>query len=211
MGELEAFQRHAFDPAQLGPAGRDRGKPALLVIDMQRFFLQREGRAFLPEGRAAVPRIKAMVDAFRDAALPVLFTRHEDRPGDEESAMARWWGAVMEPGDPMLDIVPELAPREEELVILKEHYSAFRDTGLAGVLCGLGVSGVAVSGVMTHLCCETTVRDAFMEIFDVFCAVDGMASSTEELHLAALKTMVNGFAIPALSCEIAASIAGAGS
>lgn len=211
MEQLKAYQRHAFDPRIIGPEGRDEGLPALLVIDMQRFFLERRGRAFLPHARAALPCIVAMVEAFRRAALPVVFTRHEDRPDQTSGAMARWWGELMVPGDRSLDIVTELAPRDGEKVVLKHHYSAFRDTGLAGFLREKGVRTVVISGVMTHLCCETSARDAFMENFDVICAVDGTASSCEELHLAALKTLVNGFAMPALASEIAESVAGIGS
>ena len=120
--------------------------------------------------------------------------------------MGRWWGSLLLPGDPQLEIVSSLEPRVGEKVIRKNLYSAFRRTGLADTLRSDSVRGVVVSGVMTHLCCETTARDAFMEDFDVTCAVDAMASSSEELHLAALKTLSNGFAVPALTAAIVGAL-----
>ena len=69
-----------------------------------------------------------------------------------------------------------------------------------------GVRGVVIAGVMTHLCCETSARDAFMEDLDVTLAVDAMASSCEELHLSALRTLVNGFAVAATAAEIRAAL-----
>ncbi len=196
MDELAPFMRHAFTPARL------RVGTALLVIDMQRFFIDRKGDAFLPHGLEALPRVKALVEKFREARRPVIFTRHEDRPGDRKGAMGRWWGNIMEPGDPQLEIVPELSPLPEEIVIHKHQYSAFHETGLADRLREMGVRGVVITGVMTHLCCECTARDAFMEDFDASIVVDATATSADELHVAALKTLANGFAVPLMSRQI---------
>jgi nicotinamidase-related amidase len=202
MESLAPYSRHTFTAERL-----DR-RTALIVVDMQRYFIDPAGDAYLPDGRAAVPRVKALLESFREAGLPVVFTRHEERPGDRDGAMGRWWGSIMEPGDPQLEIVPDLAPRPGEIVIRKHQYSAFHRTGLSALLRERGVRAVVVAGVMTHLCCETTARDAFMEDLDVILAVDAMATSCEELHLAALKTLVNGFAVPALAGRIAAALAG---
>jgi len=65
---------------------------------------------------------------------------------------------------------------------------------------------LAVTGVMTHLCCETTARSAFMRGFDVFFAIDGTATYTEALHRAALLNLAHGFTLPVLTEEILASL-----
>jgi isochorismate hydrolase len=200
MEDLAGYARRAFEPDRLAV------KTALLVIDMQRYFIDRDGDAYLADSRAAVPRVQALLQAFREARLPVIFTRHEDRAGDADGSMGRWWGSIMEPGDPQHEIVAAVAPLPGETVIRKNQYSAFHRTGLAGILREEGVRGVVVAGVMTHLCCETSARDAFMEDLDVTVAVDAMASSCEELHLAALRTLVNGFAVAATAVEICAAL-----
>ena len=200
MKELTGYARRAFDPGRLDV------RTALLVIDMQRYFIDSNGDAYLPDSRAALPRVRELLLAFRAAMLPVIFTRHEDRAGDENGAMGRWWGSIMEPGDPQHEIVDAVEPLPEETVIRKHQYSAFHRTGLSDRLRGDDVRGVVVSGVMTHLCCETSARDAFMEDLDVTLAVDAMATSCEELHLAALRTLVNGFAVAATTAEICAAL-----
>ena len=52
-----------------------------------------------------------------------------------------------------------------------------------------------ICGVMTHLCCETTARDAFMRGFDVYFVMDATATCNEELHLSSLLTLSHGFAV----------------
>lgn len=200
MEKIGPFTRHRFHSSRL------KEKTALLVIDIQRFFIDKDGGVCLPGGREMVTNTRTLLEAFRGSGLPVVFTRHEDRAGDIHGAMGRWWGRLMEPGDPRLEIVSELEPLMGERVIRKNQYSAFHRTDLSEHLRREGVKGVVVCGVMTHFCCETTARDAFMENFDVTIAVDAMASSCEELHIAALMTLADGFAAPALSRSIAEAV-----
>jgi len=204
MDALRPFSRRDFAPERLAQP------TALFVIDMQKYFIDPQGDAFLPLGRAALPQVQALIAAFRTAGQPVLFTRHEDRAGDEQGAMGRWWGSLMERGDRQLELVPEVAPRAGELVVRKNQYSAFHGTELRAFVSHNTVRGVVVCGVMTHLCCETTARDAFMADLDVTLAVDAMGSSSEELHLSALKTLVNGFAVAAPARAICDALAGRG-
>ena len=79
------------------------------------------------------------------------------------------------------------------VVLQKKQYDAFHQTDLESILRGRGVEQVVVTGVMTHLCCETTARAAFVRGFEVFFCVDGTATYTEELHHAALLTLTHGF------------------
>ena len=55
---------------------------------------------------------------------------------------------------------------------------------------------------MTHLCCETTARDAFMRDYDVYFIVDATATETESLHISSLRTLTDGFTIPMKTSEI---------
>jgi len=61
---------------------------------------------------------------------------------------------------------------------------------------------VLITGVMTHLCCETTAREAFVRDFKVFFAIDGTATKSDDLHVASLKTLTDGFAIPVTTEEV---------
>ena len=101
----------------------------------------------------------------------------------------------------MSHIVPSLKPKDGEIVLRKSKYNAFAGTDLEAELKRLAVKQLLITGVMTHLCCETTARDAFTRDLDVFVVIDGMASSSEDLHVSSLKTLVDGFAIPVTTEE----------
>jgi bifunctional isochorismate lyase/aryl carrier protein len=174
---------------------------ALLVIDMQRYFLERESHAFLPDSELILGNVESLVAEYRAKSLPIIFTRHAVLPNEEAGAMGRWWGDRIRNEDPMSEIVPSLKPKNAETVLRKSKYNAFAGTDLEARLERLGVKQLMITGVMTHLCCETTARDAFTRDFDVFVVIDGMASSSEDLHVSSLKTLVDGFAIPVTTEE----------
>ena len=174
---------------------------ALLVIDMQRCFLERESHAFLPTSELILGNVESLVAEYRAKSLPIIFTRHAFLPDEDPGAMGRWWGDRIRNDDPMSQIVPSLRPTDSEIVLRKSKYNAFAGTDLEDKLRRLGVKQLLITGVMTHLCCETTAREAFTRDFDVFVVIDGMTSSSEDLHVSSLKTLADGFAIPVTTEE----------
>lgn len=168
------------------------------MIDLQRYFTSPESGAFLPASEAIIPRVLGLVEAFRERGRPVLFTRHAHRRG-EEGLMAVWWRQTIRDSDPLSRIDPRVGPAGSP-VIRKTRYSAFVGTGLGARLRRAGVETVCVSGVMTHLCCESTARDAFMRDFQVVFLMDATATETEELHISSLRALADGFA-EVMSCS----------
>jgi nicotinamidase-related amidase len=168
---------------------------ALLVIDMQRFFLDPASPTFACGGVAAIPTVKRLIDAFRRAGRPVIFSRHVHHPDHVDSGIMGWWweGMCLE-GSPDSEINPELKPMPGEKVVFKHRYSAFYDTDLETVLRCLKVEDLIVSGVMTNLCCESTARDAYYRDYRVFFPADANGSIDEEMHLASLLNLAFGFA-----------------
>ena len=198
LEKLAPYIRHSFGVERLGP------RPGLLVMDMQRLFLEEGAGIDLPAARAILPRINDLIDVFRDRRLPLVFTRHVDRaPGPDRAGgrttpMMRWWSrAVVGPEDPLAGFAPALNRRPTDTVVEKSAYSAFHGTRLSSLLDRLDATSLIVTGVMTHLCCDATARDAFMRGFEVILPVDGTATLNEELHLSAFRGLVHGFAIPA--------------
>jgi isochorismate hydrolase len=196
LASIEDYTRHPFSRDRLGT------KPALLVMDMQRFFLEPSSPGYLPAGPVVLSRIKHLLGAFRNQGHPVIFTRHVDRPSRQASAMLRWWGHPMRPDDPLTELCPHLECGSREIHFQKNHYSAFRQTRLEGLLNQLGASTVVITGVLTHLCCESTARDAFMRDFDVVMVADATATYNETLHLSSLRGLAQGFASPALVRDV---------
>jgi isochorismate hydrolase len=180
------------------------GSVALLVLDMQDYFLEPESHAFVPSAPAILPRIQALATAFEARGLPLFFTQHVNTPEDAGS-MGRWWRQVLSADNPLSRINAALGSFNGTL-IQKTQYDAFYKTDLEARLQERGVEQVVVTGVMTHLCCETTARSAFMRGFGVFFTVDGTATYNRALHVGTLRGLTHGFAEPVLAAEILAAL-----
>jgi nicotinamidase-related amidase len=182
-------------------------RAALIAVDMQRYFLRRGAPAFLSPPRRLVPNALRLVEAFRGAGLPVIFTRHAHRRGSETGEMGRFWrGHLPWDGTRHAELIPEIEPLPDEPVITKVRYSAFEGTGLEAFLRKLGVREVVLCGVMTNLCVETSARHAFMKDFEVTIAQDACAANTPRHHAASLLNLSYGFARLETSRSIASAL-----
>jgi len=168
---------------------------ALLIIDMQNFFLDNTSHAYIPSAKAIIPNIKRIIATFRNHNLPVIFTRYSLDP-KEEGMMTKWWDDRVIEGSESSKIIKELEPLNNDVIIRKKKYSAFQGTSLKAILKSKSIKNVVIAGVMTHLCCESTSRDAFMHNFNVYFVIDATASINEDLHLSSLKTLSHGFVNP---------------
>ena len=149
---------------------------ALLVIDMQRYFIDPSSHASFPEAEAVVGNVRSVLDAFRARGLPVIFTRHALARGENAGTMGSWWGDVLNFGRSLSAIDDRVCPMATENVVRKTRYSAFVGTDLENILHALNITRLVIVGVMTHLCCESTARDAFMRDLEVFFVVDATAT-----------------------------------
>lgn len=169
-------------------------KSALLVIDMQHFFLNPASPTFTCGGLAILPTLKQLIAAFREAARPVIYTRHVHHPDRLDAGIMEWWwkGMCLE-GSPESEVHSDIAPLPNEKVILKHRYSAFYNTDLEIVLRCLKIEDLVISGIMTNMCCESTARDAYYRDYKVFFLADGTGSINEEMHKASLLNLAFGF------------------
>ncbi len=199
LEEIEPYNQHAMR--------LDTGKSALLVIDMQEFFLDPQSPTFTCGGQVILPNVKRLVDAFRAAKRPVIFTRHVHRAdGSDAGIMGWWWDGMSIEGSPEFEVHSSLAPLPGEPVILKRRYSSFYNTDLDTVLRGFKVEDLVITGIMTNLCCETTARDAYMRDYRVFIPADATGSVCEEMHVASLLNLAFGFAYVATTDDIASQL-----
>ncbi len=171
-----------------------RDKAALLVIDMQNFFLDPASPTFTCGGLAILPKVKNAIHDFRQANRPVIFTRHVHHPDLLDAGIMGWWweGMCLE-GSPESEVHQDISPKHNEKVIFKHRYSAFYNTDLETVLRCLKVEDIVIAGVMTNMCCESTARDAYYRDYRVFFLADGTGSISEEMHLASLLNLAFGF------------------
>ena len=169
---------------------------ALIIVDMQRFFLEPGSPLFTPNGAAILPRVKSLLDAFRRAGRPVIFAAQQNmgQYQDRGATLRLWWPVIPKEGSPEVQIHPELEPIHGEKVIHKRRYSSFYATDLELSLHSMRVRQVVVCGLFTNVCVEATVRDAFMRDFFVFLPADACACLNEDLQLGALRTISGWFA-----------------
>ncbi|KAK7310248.1 hypothetical protein RJT34_07644 [Clitoria ternatea] len=158
-------------------------------------FSHRRAKPLLIHGHPILQNLNTTINLCRSASIPVIFTRHCHKSPSDYGMLGEWWsGDLVMDGTVDAELMEELDRNGEELVVEKNTYSAFRNTGLEERLVEMGVKEVIVTGVMTNLCCETSSRDAFVRGFRVFFSTDATATSSLDLHEATLKNMAYGFA-----------------
>ena len=168
---------------------------ALMVVDMQQFFLDPESPTYTCGAGAILPNVTRLVNAFRLANRPVIFTRHVHHPSRIDAGiMAWWWQGMCLEGSPESEIHPDIAPLAHEKVIYKHRYSAFYNTDLETILRCQKIEDLVITGVMTNMCCESTTRDAYYRDYRVFFLADGTGTVSQDMHLASLLNLAYGFA-----------------
>ncbi len=167
---------------------------ALLVLDMQDFFISPESHAFIPSAPELVPVIQELIQEFERFDLPVIYTRHLNT-AENDKMMGRWWQDVITADNHLSEINSAFDTSHAE-VIEKSQYDAFYKTSLQNSLDVLQVNTIVITGVMTNLCCETTARSAFVRGYRVIMPVNGTATMNSELHRSTTVNLAHGFAEP---------------
>jgi nicotinamidase-related amidase len=188
----ETFER------ELSP---EPGRTALVVVDMQRGFLDPGEAMEVPPARETIPVLQTLLELFRASRMPVAFTEFvysesapllvgrlhpEHRPA--KPGAPRGFGlpssSCLE-GTPSAETVPDLAPRPGELVVRKRGYDAFAGTPLDGALRARNVTSLVVTGTMTDIC-VLTVIGAFHREYRVTVVEDGVSTLWPEIQRATL-------------------------
>src|ERR1700761_4610184 len=187
-------------------------KMALLIIDMQRDFLDPEGyvaRAGVDGSvlRAVIPQVRRLLLAARAAGVPVIHTREGHRPdlSDLPAVQARRaaraggsigsvgpLGRLLVRGEAGHAIIDELAPLRGEVVIDKPGFGAFYATDLELVLRTAGISELTLAGVTTDICVHSTLREAIDRGFDCTTVGDACAAGDVGVHRAMLACIDGG-------------------
>jgi nicotinamidase-related amidase len=171
------------------------GRCALLIIDMQRDFLEPGGFGEMlgndvSQLRQAIEPNRQLLAAWRTAGLVVIHTREGHRPDLSDLPRAKKvrgkgsktigdvgpMGRILIRGEEGHDIIPELYPLPGEPVIDKPGKGAFFSTDLHAILQNLGITQLVVTGVTTEVCVNTTVREANDRGYDCIVPSDCVAS-----------------------------------
>jgi nicotinamidase-related amidase len=181
----------------------EKGKLALLVIDVQNAYLARPDPATLDAAggtqydawtpfhqrmhETVIPTIRRLLERFRRDGHEVLFARIacQTRNGRDRSLSQKLpgWNNLLLPKDEwQSQIVAEIAPLGDEIVFTKTTDSALTGTNLRLLLANLGISQVACCGIFTDQCVSSTVRSLADESFAVFVVEDACAAGSDALH-----------------------------
>jgi isochorismate hydrolase len=202
---LELYQQVA-DQSQKKAISFQPQRSALLVLDMQAYFLDACSHAYVPSAEAILDGIIELIKAYSIHERPIIFTQHINTTSDA-GMMSIWWKDVITSQNPLHKIIPAIDLSLGTL-IQKSQYDAFYGTQLDELLHDSDVTQVVLCGVMTHLCCETTARSAFMHSLEVFFPVDGTATYNLAYHRASLLNLAHGFAKLVFVKDILAKIRG---
>jgi nicotinamidase-related amidase len=191
--------------AEPEPITIDLGRTALLIIDMQRDFLEPGGFGEtlgndVSRLKAAVGPCRAVLDGARKAGLLVIHTREGHKPDLSDAPPAKLerghpsmrigapgpMGRILIRGEAGHDIIPELYPAPGEPVIDKPGKGAFYATELGSLLKARGIENLLVCGVTTEVCVNTTVREANDRGYRCIVLADCCASYFPEFHAAGL-------------------------
>lgn len=175
---------------------------ALVVVDMLHYFASPEGRAYLPASRPIVARISALIRAWRKLGHPVIFTRHCHEGKNDLGMMGKFFGDHIRCGELESHIIPALSPVDGEPVLRKNTYDAYHGTMLDDILRKGGFTQVLLTGVLTHMCVETTARTSFVRGYEVYVPADATASSAEQLHVNSLLSMADSVAMVTSTVEV---------
>lgn len=157
----------------------------LILIDCQNTYTY--GAMELEGVQAALDEAAALLDRARSAGIPVIHIQHDDGPGSLYD-IAGESGAI----------VPRVAPRDDEPVVVKNYPNSFVQTALDEQLKSVGAQSLVIAGFMTHMCVNSTARGAF----NLGYASTVVAAATATRSLPGL----DGTAMPASSLQ-AASLA----
>ena len=168
-----------------------RPQAALLLIDMQN-----ESRYGIEGVDRAVAAARGVIAACRTAGIPVVYTRHVNRPDGVGLSV----GEVFDPqGRPVyyradsdsVAIVDALEPQPQDVVVDKHRWSGFHGTSLDLILRSLGAQELFVGGFTSDCCVLTSVYDAYARDYRISLVADMCAATNEGSHQAAVLVMAN--------------------
>lgn len=180
------FRERAIEPA----------RAALLVVDLQKGHYADDVNASMPEGAylharirdTVIPNGRRLIAACRSAGTEVIYTVIEclTLDGRDRSLDYKISGLFAAKGSREAEVIEELAPLANEIVIPKTSSSLFNSTNFEYVLRNLGIEYLMVMGMLTDQCVETTVRDGcdrgfLMTVVDDCCAARSELRHQESL------------------------------
>ena len=211
------------------PIAIDPRKSAVIVVDMQNAFASKQGMLDLAGADiSAAPQViqlaAQVLDAARGVGIPIFYLQMGYQPDLSDSGgpeSPNWHkelgirmmnrrselrGKLVTVGSWDFEIVGELKPRPDDVVITKTRYSGFANTPLDDELKRRGVRYLFFTGIATNVCVESTLRDAFFLDYWPILIADATMGSDAQAHEAALKNVESFFGWTVKTAELIEAI-----
>jgi ureidoacrylate peracid hydrolase len=177
---------------------------ALIVVDMQNIWVHPRGSRYLPSSEDIVPKIRRLLDFCHGGKVPVIYlytTKRKDladvgifadiKPQTHDADDA--WNNFE--GSPGAEIYEPVKPTPDDIVVKKFRYSGFYGTQLENLLRAMKRDTIAITGVATNVCCDSTARDGAMRDFKVLFLSDCNASFSQAEQEATLSNFDKHFGV----------------
>ena len=193
-----AGRPHPFDVIE--PA-----KTALVIIDMQNYFMKPGFQGEVPMARKIVPTVNRLAAATRELGGHVVWVKNTTTGTRESWSVLHDWlqtpdrrdrrYASMELGQEGYALWGELDVRPEDAQIVKKRFSAFiqGSSDIEAYLRGRGIDTLLIGGTATQVCCESSARDAMMLNFKVIMVPDALATYSDEEQNISLRAFYSNF------------------
>ncbi|MGB6537660.1 MAG: isochorismatase family cysteine hydrolase [Xanthobacteraceae bacterium] len=193
LGKLHPFD--AIDPQ----------KTALVVVDMQNYFVKQGHQSEIPLAREIVPNINRLAAELRRRGGHVVWVRNGTNDTRESWSNYHHYLQSPERAERRLQSMETGADgyefwhlndiRPEDAQITKKRYSAFiqGSSNIERLLRERGIDTLLIAGTATNVCCESTARDAMMLNFKVVMVADALATHTDDEHNATLSNFYGQF------------------
>ncbi len=153
---------------------------ALLVIDAQRIYTEKDAALHCKDAANTIRRINQLIEAFQAKKGPIIYVRHQHKKDGSDTGRLFDYEGEDEGEDEFnfvegtdeVEFSPELIVADKRHEIIKNRYSAFKNTTLHKLLAKLDANRLVICGFMTNFCCESTAREALDLDFYVDFIVD---------------------------------------
>ncbi|WP_291767704.1 cysteine hydrolase family protein [Caldivirga sp. UBA161] len=180
----------------------DSSRTAVLVVDMQNDFVRSNGKLYVPDAEKTIRPIADLLEKARESGVRVIYTQDWHFKDDPEF---RIWGEHCIMGTWGAEIVEELKPQPNDIVIRKRRYDAFFGTDLDYVLRHVArADTLIITGTVANICVLHTAGSAALNWYKVIVPIDAVSALNRFDYLASLRqvsflyrgdlTTVNGIA-----------------
>jgi nicotinamidase-related amidase len=148
-------------------------RTALMVIDMQNDFVKQGGGLLVPDAESTVPVVRRLLDLARAARMRVVYSQDTHRQGDPEWEL---WPEHCREGSWGWEIVAELAPEADDIVLRKVRYDVFYGTPLDHLLRVWGIDTLIICGTVANICVHYTAASAALRWYAVVIPRDAVSA-----------------------------------